>query len=309
MGGVAGQPGPRVPWPRPLYLWTMQQRSPHVRVPASTSNLGAGFDCLGLALDFWLEARLVEGDGSATYAGTLEAVDPDEDFLLLALGGTVPPGMRLEVQSSIPLSRGLGSSAAARVAGLVLSRLAGDEPIDRDAVFASAEMLEGHPDNAGPAVYGSLVLVAHRPTELQFHGTLGVALAIPDQLSSTQAARAILPPRVSREAAVSQASRSAALLLGLTQGNGDLIRHGMHDRIAVPHRKQLITGFDQAVLAGLEAGAYGVTISGAGSGVLAITPKHAATEVAQAMTDAILTVGGNATTVAPEVVTGGFEVL
>ena len=195
------------------------------------------------------------------------------------------------------------------VAGLVLSRLAGDEPIDRDAVFASAEMLEGHPDNAGPAVYGSLVLVAHRPTELQFHGTLGVALAIPDQLSSTQAARAILPPRVSREAAVSQASRSAALLLGLTQGNGDLIRHGMHDRIAVPHRKQLITGFDQAVLAGLEAGAYGVTISGAGSGVLAITPKHAATEVAQAMTDAILTVGGNATAVAPEVVTGGFEVL
>jgi len=280
-----------------------------VRVPSSTSNLGAGFDCLGLALDFWLEARLVEGDGGATYGGTLETISPDEDFLLLALGGAVPQGMQLEVESSIPFSRGLGSSAAARVAGLVLSRLASDEPVDRDAVFASAEMLEGHPDNAGPAVYGGLVLVARRPTTLRFHETLGVALALPDQLSSTQAARAILPPRVSREDAISQASRSAALLLGLTQGDGDLIRHGMDDRIAVPHRKQLIVGFDQAVLAGLEAGAYGVTISGAGSGILAVTPKAVVSDVARAMTDAILTVGGNATAAAPEVVTGGFEVL
>ena len=292
-----------------VYFCSMPVPSLRVRVPASTSNLGAGFDCLGLALDFWLEARLVEGDAGTTYGGTLEPISPDEDFLLLALGGTVPPGMLLEVRSSIPLSRGLGSSAAARVAGLVLSRLAGDEPIDRDAVFASAEMLEGHPDNAGPAVYGGLVLVAHRPTELQFHHTLGVALALPDQLSSTQAARAILPLRVPREDAISQASRSAALLLGLTQGDGDLIRHGMDDRIAVPHRKQLIVGFDQAVLAGLEAGAHGVTISGAGSGILAVTPKAVASDVARAMTDAVLTVGGNATAVAPEVVTGGFEVL
>jgi homoserine kinase len=83
----------------------------------------------------------------------------------------------------------------------------------------------------------------------------------------------------------------------------------MDDRIAVPHRKQLIVGFDQAVLAGLEAGAHGVTISGAGSGILAVTPKAVASDVARAMTDAVLTVGGNATAVAPEVVTGGFEVL
>jgi len=280
-----------------------------VRVPSSISNLGAGFDCLGMALDFWLEARLAEGDGGTTYAGTLEGITPDEDFLLLALDGAVPQGMQLEVQSSIPLCRGLGSSAAARVAGLVLSLLASEKPIDRDAVFASAEMLEGHPDNAGPAVYGGLVLVAHRPTELQFHDTLGVALAIPDQLSSTQAARAILPPRVPRDDAISQASRSAALVLGMTQGDGDLIGYGMSDRIAVPHRKQLITGFDQALRAGLKAGAYGVTISGAGSAILAVAPKAIVSDVSRAMTDAILTVGGNATAAAPEVVTGGFQVL
>jgi len=287
----------------------MPQSDLLVRVPASTSNLGAGFDCLGLALDFWLEARLVEGDGGTTYGGTLEKITPDEDFLLLALGGAVPQGMQLEVQSTIPLCRGLGSSAAARVAGLVLSLLSSNEPIDRDAVFASAETLEGHTDNAGPAVYGGLVLAAHRPTLLQFHESLGVALTIPDQLSSTQAARAILPPRIAREDAISQASRSAALVLGLKQGDGELIRYGMKDRIAVPHRKQLITGFDQAVLAGLEAGAYGVTISGAGSAILAVTPKAIASDVSRAMTDVIVTVGGNATAAAPEVVTGGFEVL
>lgn len=280
-----------------------------VRVPSSTSNLGAGFDCLGMALDFWLEARLFEGDGGTTYGGTLESITPDEDFLLLALGGEIPPGMELEVESSIPLCRGMGSSAAARVGGLVLSLLASNKHVDRDVVFSSAEMLEGHPDNAGPAVYGGLVLVAHQPTQLQLHESLGVALAIPDQLSSTQAARAILPPRIPRDYAISQASRSAALVLGLTQGDGDLIGYGMNDRIAVPHRKQLITGFDQAVLAGLEAGAYGITISGAGSAILAITPTEVASNVARAMTDAMLTVGGNATAAAPEVVTGGFQVL
>ena len=280
-----------------------------VRVPASTSNIGAGFDCLGLALDFWLEARLVEGDGGTTYAGTLEGITPDEDFLLLALGGAVPAGMQLEVTSTVPFCRGLGSSAAARVAGLVLSLLSSSRPIDRQAVFASAEMLEGHPDNAGPAVYGGLVLVAHEPIRLQLHETLGVALTLPDQLSSTQAARAILPPRVTREEAIAQASRSAALLLGLTQGDGDLVRFGMDDRIATPHRKQLITGFDHAVLAGLEAGAHGVSISGAGSAIVAVTPKGAASDVSQAMTEAIRAQGSNATAAAPEVVTGGFKVL
>ncbi|UCD24559.1 MAG: homoserine kinase, partial [Gemmatimonadota bacterium] len=292
-----------------LYLRTMGISPLTVRVPASTSNIGAGFDCLGLALNFWLEARLVQGDGGATYSGTLEPITPDEDFLLLALGGAVPPGMQLEVNSSIPLSRGLGSSAAARVAGLVLSLLSSHEPVDREAVFTSARMLEGHPDNAGPAVYGGLVLAADRPTQLELHESLGVALTIPDQLSSTQAARAILPPRIQREDAISQASRAAALVLGLTGGDGDLVHHGMDDRIAVPHRKQLVMGFDQARLAGLEAGAHGVTISGAGSTILAITPKPLVSEISHAMTDAILRVGGRATAAAPDVVTGGFEVL
>ena len=284
----------------------MELRSLCVRVPASTSNLGAGFDCLGLALDLWLEADLAKGEGTTSYGGTLEGVTEEEDFLLLALGGAVPPGMRLEVHSSIPLSRGVGSSAAARVAGLVLARLAQGVPVERDAIFSSAQRLEGHPDNAGPAVYGGLVLIAGRPTKLRLHQSLGVALALPDQRMSTQAARAMLPPRMSREETVAQASRSAALLLGLTLGDGDLIQYGMDDRVAVPHRKQLVRGYDAAVQAGIDAGAFHVTLSGAGSGMVAVAAKELASDVAQAMANALGSQGNAATAVTPAVVEKGF---
>jgi homoserine kinase len=286
----------------------MSNQIAQVRVPASTSNLGSGFDCLGLALDLWLEARLVEGAGAASYSGTLSGISQDEDFLFLTLGGSVPPGLRLEVESDIPVSRGLGSSAAARVAGLVLARLVSGNQPERDAIFDSTQKLEGHPDNAGPAVYGGLVLSAGRPKVLQLHRSLGVALAIPEQPVSTEAARAILPLQVSREDAISQASRSAALLLGLTLGDRELIGYGMEDMIAVPHRRQLISGFSAAVSTGVETGAYGVTISGAGSAVLAIAAKETVGEVAQAMATALTQAGNPTTAMSPAVVTDGYKV-
>ena len=284
----------------------MELRSLRVRVPASTSNLGAGFDCLGLALDLWLEACLAEGDGATVYGGTLEGITSEEDFLASALGGVIPSGLRLEVQSSIPVSRGLGSSAAARVAGLVLARLVQGLPIDRDAIFHSAQMLEGHPDNAGPAVYGGLVLSAGRPTKLRLHESLGIALALPNQQMSTQAARAMLPTQMSREETIAQASRSAALLLGLTLGDGDLIRYGMDDRIAVPQRKLLVTGYDAAVRAGIEAGAFHVTLSGAGSGLVAVAARDSTSDIAQAMAGALGSEGNAAVPITPAVVEDGF---
>jgi homoserine kinase len=285
----------------------MTPGSLRVRVPASTSNLGAGFDCLGLALDLWLEARLVEDHGTPVYSGTLVGLTAGRDHLLSALGGAIPQGLRLHVDSAIPISRGLGSSAASRVAGLVLARLVHSAHIERDEVFDSAQMLEGHPDNAGPAVYGGLVLSARRPTKLRLHESLGVALALPEQRIDTDAARAILPPEVSQEETVAQASRSAALVLGLTMGDGDLIRYGMDDRVAVPYRKRLIVGYDAAVQAGIEAGAFHVTLSGAGSGVVAISDRKASPDVAQAMASALQRRGNPATPISPAVVEGGFE--
>jgi homoserine kinase len=275
-----------------------------VRVPASTSNLGAGFDCLGLALDLWLEARLEPGDGEPRYLGTLSGLDRHSDLMIALLEERgVLQGHRLTVQSAIPVGKGLGSSAAAIVAGLGLARLAAGEALDPDAIFRDAAQEEGHPDNAGPAVYGGLVLAAHRPTRLTLHRDLAVALAVPERTIETRAAREMLPPLVPRETATAQAARNAALVLGLTWGDPDLIDFGMEDRLAVPHRRHLIPGYDDAVAAALEAGAYGVTISGAGSALIAICSREDATPVAQAMAGE-LTRSGNpsealATPVAP----------
>ncbi len=259
-----------------------------VRVPASTSNLGAGFDCLGLALDLWLEARLDPGDGPARYAGTVAALDPDDDLTARLLAERdVLTGYRLAVRSQIPIGKGLGSSAAAIVAGLALARLALGDPLDRDVIFRGAAQEEGHPDNAGPAVYGGLVLAAHRPTRLTLHRDLAVALAIPDAELATRAARDLLPTAVPRETAVAQAARSAALVLGLTWGDPDLIDFGMDDRLAVPHRRALIRGYDAAVRAAMDVGAYGVTISGAGSALVAVCANDDTTAVAEAMAEAL----------------------
>lgn len=278
-----------------------------VRVPASASNLGAGFDCLGLALDLWLDARLEEGAGPPHYGGTLAGFDPDRDLTHgILTQRDVLAGRRLVVHSDIPVGRGLGSSAAAIVAGLALARLAAGDPVDRDAVFRGAAQEEGHPDNAGPAVYGGLVLAAQRPTRLTLHPDLAVALAVPDRVVPTKQARDLLPTEVPRDAAVAQAARAAALVLGLTRGDPDLIDFGMDDRLAVPHRRHLIPGYDAAVTAALDAGAYGVTISGAGSAVMAVCAGPDAGAAADAMAAALSTAGARAVPLTPRVAPEGL---
>lgn len=280
-----------------------------VRVPATTSNLGAGFDCLGLALDMWLEVRLDAGEGDPEYLGTLEGLSPSEDIILGILKDALPERRRLRVQSEIPLARGLGSSAAAAVAGYALLQLIQSSAFDRDSVYDSAVTLEGHPDNAGAAVYGGFVLAAPRPARLVLNERLGVALAVPETPIDTKMARSILPAEFSREATTAQAGRAAALVLGLMNAEGDLIGFGMDDQIAVPHRKQLIVGYDEAVAAGRANGAYGVTISGSGSAVLAITPADQAAAVAEAMAGALTAQGNSAAALTPPVSERGLTTL
>ena len=281
-----------------------------VRVPASTSNLGAGFDCVGLALDLWLEVRLVRRAQGAHYEGTLSGLDPTADVIdhTLRQHG-VPSTMHVWARSDIPVGKGLGSSAAALVAALALAQLFAGRRLDRDEVFREATRTEGHPDNAGPAVHGGLFLAAQTPARLVFHPSLGVALAVPSRPLSTHTARARLPAEVARETAIGQAARAAALLLGLTRGQRDLITFGMDDLIAVPHRKDMIPGYDAAVAAGREAGAHGVTISGAGSALLAIAPREGAGTVAQAMARALAAAGNAASPLTPAVSDTGLTVV
>jgi homoserine kinase len=288
-----------------------------VRVPASTSNLGAGFDFLGLALDIWLEASLVpgrgrgrgRGGGGPRYAGTLKDFDANSDIVLRLLAERdALEDHRLVVDSQIPIGKGLGSSAAAIVAALVLARLATGDPVDRKAVFRGAAKEEGHPDNAGAAVFGGLVLAADRPTRVDLHPDLAIALAIPARGVSTKSARDLVPGAFPREVAVQQSARSAALVLGLTTGDPELVALGMDDRLAVPHRKRLIEGYDAAEAAGLGAGAFGVTISGAGSAVLALGPPDRVTAIAESMAAALTTEHRPATAATPSVAQSGFVV-
>lgn len=280
-----------------------------VRVPASTSNLGAGFDCLGLALELWLEVRIGEGSGGPAYEGTLAELDVQADILNTIVGTSVPERHRLEVRSEIPLARGLGSSAAAAVAGYALRQVLQDNSVNRDVVYASAVELEGHPDNAGAATFGGFVLAAPRPARLAFSRNLAIALAVPDTPIDTKAARAILPADLPRSATIRQASRAAALVLGLMNAEGDLIEYGMDDQIAVPLRKKLIPGFDQGVAAGKEAGAYGVTISGSGSALVAVTIPARVSDVASAMAEALTGAGNTAHPLTPAVSERGVTVL
>lgn len=289
-----------------------------VLVPASTSNLGAGFDCFGIALDLWVEARLVPGEGPPTYTGTLAGMTPDRDIVSkLLLQVPSLDNHRLELHSEIPVASGLGSSAAATVAGLTLAALLRGEHPDKDAVYHETVRREGHPDNAGPAVYGGAVLAVRwsgpndaedtEPRTVGVDAHLGFALAVPESGIDTADARRLLPENVGRSLAVGQASRAAALVTGLLQGDGDLIAVGMEDLIGTPARSGLIKGYEAAHGAGIEAGAFGVTISGSGASLVGITLADRAQGVAEAMARALGRSGNPARAMAPRMVSTGVS--
>jgi homoserine kinase len=301
-----------------------------VRVPASTSNLGAGFDCVGVAVARWLDAavrvsparvspaRVPEARLSAARAGdaapavtvarggTLAAVAgvaPHDDHLWRGFvaacaraGAPLPARVAFDARSDIPVARGLGSSAAALVAGAALAAAALALPLAPADVAAVAAELEGHGDNAGPCALGGAVLAAHvrapgggarfvfRP--LALHADVALVFAVPAFALETRAARAALPAALPHATAVGAASRAAALVQGLATGDAALLAHALDDVLHVPYRRALVPGLDAVVAAAVAAGAHGATLSGAGSSLVALAPRAAAARVAAAMAGA-----------------------
>jgi homoserine kinase len=285
-------------------------RPARVRVPASTSNLGAGFDCLGLALDFYLEASYTPDSGSLRLerAGTLaELTGPDlliETFRAsLERRGFADTGL-VRATSEIPIGRGLGSSASATVAGLALGAAVAGEMLDAAEALAIAAEREGHPDNAAPALLGGLVGVVHGPTgqpialRLQLSSDIAFAWAAPAAQVGTAQARAALPETVSHAAAARALSRNLALVQGLASANAELIQAGFGDELHVPYRLPLIPGGADAMRAAERAGAWAVTISGSGSGLIAVCPPGREDAVAEAMGASFRATGGEAGVIA-----------
>lgn len=269
-----------------------------VRVPCSTSNLGSGYDTIGLALDRYLDVSFEPGDGGELLVertGTLAALDerkePDLAAAMfakeLAKHEIVPSGL-LRLRSQIPVARGLGASGTAVLAGYDLARAVRGESRDDEGAFEAALRHEGHGDNVAPSLFGGLRAVASTPDgpvvmALQLSERVGFAYAAPAAGVSTREARDLLPKQVPHRVAAAALGRFVALLRGLAEGNPKLLRIGVKDDLHVPHRLPLIPGVMSAMSAATDAGAWAVTVSGAGSGLIAMCEVSDTDAVAAAM--------------------------
>jgi len=235
-------------------------------VPASSANLGPGFDCMAAAVTLHLELE-VEETGEFRVETDLPVARGRENILVRAFERLHPAdGFTFRVRSEIPLSGGLGSSAAAIVAGL----MAADHLFELDAdLLALATELEGHPDNVAAALHGGFVVCADG-TAVRFDPPTGLeALAVvPEQAVATRAARAALPTQVPIEEAVFNIAHGALLTLGLARGDWDLLARGLHDRLHQQRRAELYPRSLELAARARELGALGATISGAGPTVL-----------------------------------------
>jgi homoserine kinase len=253
---------PEASEPGPSFL----RRRRVVRVPASSANLGPGFDCMAAALALHLDLE-VEETGEFAVETDLPIPRGRENLCVRAFERLHPAdGFTFRIRSQIPLSGGLGSSAAAIVAGLT----AADHLFELDAdLLGEATALEGHPDNVAAALHGGFVVCAEGEA-VRFDPPTGLeALAVvPVQAVRTREARAVLPAEVPLEEAVFNVAHAALLTLGLAKGDWDLVARGLRDRLHEPRRASLFPRSYELALRARDLGALGATISGAGPTVL-----------------------------------------
>ena len=237
-----------------------------VRVPASSANLGPGFDTFAAAVAVHLELEVVE-TGEFAVRTELDIARDKRNLAVRAFERLHPADdFEFRIRSDIPLSGGLGSSAAAVVAGL----LAADHMFELDAdVFAHATEMEGHPDNAAAALLGGFVVCAGgEATRFDIPAGLEAIAVVPGEAVRTAQARAALPAEVPMADAVHNVAHGALLVLGLARGDWDLVARGLQDRIHQPRRRHLYTRSMELVEKAPSLGALGATISGAGPTVL-----------------------------------------
>jgi homoserine kinase len=276
-----------------------------VDVPATTANLGPGFDCLGAALDLnnRFAMRCIEGDGER-FELVIEGSEgshlrggPDNLVYRAAQrvwkeAGEPPMGLEARVQLAVPPARGLGSSATAIVAGLIGANALVGEPLSTEKLLELAIDIEGHPDNVVPSLLGGLCLTARaasqrwRVLRCEWSPVVKAVVAIPSIRLSTAEARRAMPRSIPIPDAVLNLGALTLLLQGLRWGQGELIADGMHDRIHEPYRWGLIQGGQAVRQAALEAGAWGCVISGAGPTVLALASQERTEAISAAMVEA-----------------------
>lgn len=277
---------------------------PTIRVPATTANIGPGFDCLGAALTLYNQFKFTLRSSQQPLKITATGAEADRVALddsnlvyqafckLFAHVGQMPPAVQIDIAMEVPLARGLGSSATAIVGGLVGANVLAGLPLSQDEIMHLAIAVEGHPDNVVPALMGGCRLAASgvdRPWEickLNWHSDLMQIVAIPNFELSTAEARRVLPADYNRADAIFNAAHLALLVRGLETANADWLKAALQDQIHQPYRQELIRGYEAVRSASLSAGAYGMVISGAGPTLLSLSHGAQAEAVQTAMEEA-----------------------
>lgn len=277
-----------------------------VRVPATTANLGPGFDAIGLALDLWNETEFVETTDErliVTIRGEGEGILPtDKQNLILAsalqlfsLAGKSPRGLRVHCINRIPLTSGLGSSSAAMLAGLLGANALLDEPFSREEILTMAVEAEGHPDNIVPAMLGGLVASVFQNGRIVTRkfavSPMAITVVFPDFYFPTKTAREILPEYVLRQDAIFNLSRAVLVIKAFETGDLALLGEVMEDALHQPYRLPLIPGAQEAIQAAKRAGASAVALSGAGPSLIAFSGQPADSQIGLAMQEAFAHAG------------------
>lgn len=277
-----------------------------VRVPGTSANCGPGFDCLGLAvtvyndldLTFLEDERLIiksSGEGA-------ESIPTDEKNIVWKSARLILErahlankfkGAIIKMENHIPMSRGLGSSAAAIVAGLFAANEIIGQPFGKNDLLKFATEIEGHPDNVAPAIFGGFTVSVVDKGQVQTFSFLpknkmNLVVAVPDFYLSTRVARQVLPKDIPMKDAIFNISRAAMLVAALIQGKENFLSNAFDDALHQPYRKNLVPGMNEVFIAAKKAGALGVALSGAGSCLIAFssTKKHVENEIATEMIQA-----------------------
>jgi homoserine kinase len=273
-----------------------------VRAPATTANLGPGFDTLGLALTLYNEIELsvanattveIEGEGAETLPRDDRHLVLHSANLLAQEGGQTVPGWHLRQRNSIPLARGLGSSSAAIVAGIVGANALLEIGMSNEDLLELAARIEGHPDNVAPALYGGLTVccTGDRLCCLPLPcPELKIIVAIPNFEVSTEAARKVMPKEIPHSDGVHNTAHVAMTLAAFLAGRYEFLACGMQDRLHEPYRAHLVPGFERVREAALRSGAYATCLSGSGPTVAAFA-DHYENDIAAVMLQAFREAG------------------
>lgn len=259
-----------------------------IKVPATTANLGPGFDCLGLALGLYNYVTFSTAESGLTIEVEGEGADlipTDESNLVVKAAqkvfdkvGRVPAGLHIHQINRIPVSSGLGSSGASALGGMLAANALVGGTLLLDEIVEMAVEMEGHPDNAVAAAYGGMVLIVQETEPLHIEPIpippMEAIIVLPDYEFPTSLARSVLPPDLSRKDVIHNTGRMGLLIYSLMMGYQDKFKIAMQDRGHQPYRLPLVPGMEQAFESAYLAGATGVSLSGAGPSVVAFAQAN-----------------------------------